>query len=232
MNWLLILVILLIAGNMAWGFCQGFLRVVYSVAAWIVLLVLVTWATPFVAELLAEHTGIDERIEAGFADRLQELVRGEAETGANEAEESALSESGIRLPDAVLDKLAGTGEMADQLLEGTGIYAKAAEEAGSLAMRAVSFVIVLLIAMLAFHILSSLLDLIARLPVIGEVNHVLGGVAGLIKGALLVWLAFAFIALAGATSVGAGLIGLIYESEVLVLIYENNLVLAILLTFL
>ena len=35
MNWLLILVVLLVAGNIVWGFFRGFLRVVYSMAAWI-----------------------------------------------------------------------------------------------------------------------------------------------------------------------------------------------------
>ena len=37
MNWLLILVVLLVAGNIVWGFFRGFLRVVYSMAAWILL---------------------------------------------------------------------------------------------------------------------------------------------------------------------------------------------------
>lgn len=38
MNWLLILVVLLVAGNIVWGFFRGFLRVVYSMAAWILIL--------------------------------------------------------------------------------------------------------------------------------------------------------------------------------------------------
>lgn len=37
MNWLLILVVLLVAGNIVWGFFRGFLRVVYSMAAWILI---------------------------------------------------------------------------------------------------------------------------------------------------------------------------------------------------
>lgn len=232
MNWLLILVIILIAGNIAWGFCQGLLRVVYSVAAWILILVLVTWATPFVAEMLTEYTDIDERIEAGFADRLQAIVRGEDASGEELPEQAGLYELGVKLPPAVMDKLSGAGEITDHLLDETGIYAKAASEAGSLAMRGISFVLVLLIAMIAFHILSVVLDLVAKLPVIGEVNHLLGGAAGLVKGVLLVWLAFAFAAMTGATAVGSWLTGFIYESEFLVWLYENNLVLTVLLAFL
>lgn len=56
MNWLLILVVLLVAGNIVWGFFRGFLRVVYSMAAWILILVFVTFATPYVADWMT-HGG-------------------------------------------------------------------------------------------------------------------------------------------------------------------------------
>ena len=61
MNWLLILVVLLVAGNIVWGFFRGFLRVVYSMAAWILILFFVTFATPYVADWMTEHTGLDTR---------------------------------------------------------------------------------------------------------------------------------------------------------------------------
>ena len=61
MNWLLILVVLLVAGNIVWGFFRGFLRVVYSMAAWILILVFVTFATPYVADWMTEHTGLDTK---------------------------------------------------------------------------------------------------------------------------------------------------------------------------
>ncbi len=71
MNWLLILVVLLVAGNIVWGFFRGFLRVVYSMAAWILILVFVTFATPYVADWMTEHTGLDTRIEKNCKEKLQ-----------------------------------------------------------------------------------------------------------------------------------------------------------------
>ena len=79
MNWLLIIVILVLAGNIVWGFSKGFLRVVYSMLAWIAILIFVTWATPHVADMLAKTTNIDNRIEAGLNDKLHELVEGDTE---------------------------------------------------------------------------------------------------------------------------------------------------------
>ena len=76
MNWLLIIVILVLAGNIVWGFSKGFLRVIYSMLAWIAILVFVTWATPYVANVLTEKTNIDNRIESNLDEKLHELVIG------------------------------------------------------------------------------------------------------------------------------------------------------------
>lgn len=83
MNWLLILVVLLVAGNIVWGFFRGFLRVVYSMAAWILILVFVTFATPYVADWMTEHTGLDTRIEKNCKEKLQNAVAGEEKVQKN-----------------------------------------------------------------------------------------------------------------------------------------------------
>ena len=107
-----------------------------------------------------------------------------------------------------------------------------ASKASSLAMKAIAFVIVMLITVIAFHLIATAIDLVAKLPVIGEVNHMLGGIAGLIKGLLLVWLVFAFAAMGAATEAGSVVIDAVYQSEILQWLYENNLILTILLSFL
>ena len=69
MNWLLILVVLLVAGNIVWGFAKGGLRVIYSMIAWIVIIGFVTFATPYVAQWLTENTTWDAQIEKSFQDK-------------------------------------------------------------------------------------------------------------------------------------------------------------------
>ena len=90
----------------------------------------------------------------------------------------------------------------------------------------------MLITVIAFHLIATAIDLVAKLPVIGEVNHMLGGMAGLIKGLLLVWLVFAFAAMGAATEAGSAVTDAVYQSEILQWLYENNLILTILLSFL
>ena len=62
MNWLLIAVILVIAWKMVSGYRKGFLRVAYSLVEWILVFVFVTWASPYVADFLTNHTGLQTYI--------------------------------------------------------------------------------------------------------------------------------------------------------------------------
>lgn len=241
MNWLLIIVILVLAGNIVWGFSRGFLRVIYSMLAWIAILVFVTWATPYVANVLTEKTNIDNRIESNLDEKLHELVIGDT-NGQKEDREPDAQNPGqgkknyrdlqMKLPDAVTNKLFDTNKIADQILEGSGAYDVVAGRATDLAMRVISFVLVLLIAVISFHLLSIVLKVVEKLPLIGGINRLLGLFAGLVKGILIIWLAFAIIAMAGTTDIGIALISYIYESPLLIWVYENNFVLTLLMTFL
>lgn len=241
MNWLLIIVILVLAGNIVWGFSRGFLRVIYSMLAWIAILVFVTWATPYVANVLTEKTNIDNRIETNLDEKLHELVIGDT-NGQKEDREPDAQNPGqgkknyrdlqMKLPDAVTNKLFDTNKIADQILEGSGAYDVVAGRATDLVMRVISFVLVLLIAVISFHLLSVVLKVVEKLPLIGGMNRLLGLFAGLVKGILIIWLAFAIIAMAGTTDIGIALISYIYESPLLIWAYENNFVLTLLMTFL
>ena len=241
MNWLLIIVILVLAGNIVWGCSKGFLRVIYSMLAWIAILVFVTWATPYVANVLTEKTNIDNRIETNLDEKLHELVIGDT-NGQKEDREPDTQNPGqgkknyrdlqMKLPDAVTNKLFDTNKIADQILEGSGAYDVVAGRATDLVMRVISFVLVLLIAVISFHLLSVVLKVVEKLPLIGGINRLLGLFAGLVKGILIIWLAFAIIAMAGTTDIGIALISYIYESPLLIWAYENNFVLTLLMTFL
>lgn len=241
MNWLLIIVILVLAGNIVWGFSRGFLRVIYSMLAWIAILVFVTWATPYVANVLTEKTNIDNRIESNLDEKLHELVIGDTNRQKEDREPDAQNpgpgkknyrDLQMKLPDAVTNKLFDTNKIADQILEGSGAYDVVAGRATDLVMRVISFVLVLLIAVISFHLLSVVLKVVEKLPLIGGINRLLGLFAGLVKGILIIWLAFAIIAMAGTTDIGIALISYIYESPLLIWVYENNFVLTLLMTFL
>lgn len=231
MNWLLIVVVLILAGNLVWGFYKGFFRVIYSMAAWILILFFITWVTPYVSGLLIEHITIDDRIQEACVKKLHEFVLHPDEQGDKSAAKDG-EDGGIPLPKVILDQLVDTDEALDKFLENTGAYDLVAERATALAMKAITYAVSFLLAVIIFHLLAVALDLFSKLPLIGEVNHSLGLLAGAIRGLLLVWLIFAVVAMASPTSWGMVLNALIYESAPLVWLYENNFILHAIMLFL
>jgi uncharacterized membrane protein required for colicin V production len=232
MNWLLILVILVISANIVIGYRKGFLRVAYSLVEWRLILIFINWASPYVMDFLTTQTGISARIEAHCEEQIRQsmeeaLANGtQGETGTlDENSQDALTESqleelGVRLPAALFGAL----------LEKTGAYTKLAEEVAELAVRGISYLLTLIVALLIFYWLRKALCLIDKIPILNGVNRLIGTLAGLIKGFLLVWVAFAFIAAFAATAWGKFLISYIYEAQILTWLYDNNFILTMILS--
>jgi hypothetical protein len=71
-----------------------------------------------------------------------------------------------------------------------------------------------------------------RIPLLGNVNRVLGFAAGSLNGLVFVWVLFAIVAAGAGTGWGRFVISYIVESPVLVWLYQNNLLVTVLLAFL
>ncbi len=86
------------------------------------------------------------------------------------------------------------------------------------------YVIAFLIALVLLHVAAHALNSIIRhVPFVGALNKLAGLVFGYLRGAVIVWLMFAIIAmLATYTEVGLHWMEMIQQEEFLQWIYENN----------
>lgn len=234
MNWLVILVAVFIAGNMIWGYNKGFLCVIYTMAEWLLVMMFVTWATPYATSFFWNHTAIPAKIEAGCMEKLSDIVLDhEAPGNSGLAEKDALNEAlGIQIPDILLEKVFNTQELTEQILEQSGIYEMLAHNLADLAVKGIAFLLVLLAAIILVKIIAVILDIISKIPVLSDVNKIFGVLAGFVKGLMFTWLALAFLSFVAATSFGNKMVSYVYETPILTWLYENNLVLTILLLFL
>lgn len=74
MNGLLIFVVLLLAGNMVWGFEKGFIRVLYSLLGWVAVLALTVRMTAPVEKWLESITAVHGAVPGTFAAFLVALI--------------------------------------------------------------------------------------------------------------------------------------------------------------
>lgn len=223
MNLLLIAVLILFAGNIYWGYKKGFLRVAYSLIAWIVSLAVVSWLTPYVADMVVNTTEVDTVLQQGITEKLQEMV--------------ANADVEIKLPKEITEKILGTEVSLDadvainQMLQETGAYAETAMELSLLVIEAACFIGVLIVTKIALAIVEKVLGFIQKLPLIGSADKLLGVAAGGAKALIITWMFMAMVALLATTEDGAKIVAAVYESVPLVWLYENNIILNMILSF-
>lgn len=232
MNWVLILVLLILLYNIMRGYRKGFLRIVYAMVSWIVVLLFVMWSKPYINSFLLEHTALYEKIEAHCEEKVRENAEKKAEEGMSN-QNSELARLGINLPDAAINNIIekASGATTD-FLESSGVYTELAKALANFVVEGIAFFIALIGAGIVVHIISGILGIVSQIPILKGVNRFCGIFAGGIYGLLLVWLAFYIIALCSTSEIGSVMISYIYESDFLKFLYENNIVLTIILYYL
>ena len=247
MNWLLIIIVLLLALCVVNGYRKGFLRMMYSMVSWVIMFALVTWATPYINTFLRDNTSIYQTIATYCEQQIREktekqIVADETQPAAgqqaggveqNNGQPADLTKLGVKLPDSVMNNISEkTADLAGEALDASGIYAKVSAGMADFILNGISFFIAFAVGMIVLHFFSGILGIVSRIPIIRGINKYLGTVAGAIYGFVVVWIAFYVIALCSTSEVGGALISYIYESPFLTYIYENNLIVALIMMFL
>ncbi len=149
MNWLLIIIVLLLALCVVNGYRKGFLRMMYSMVSWVIMFALVTWATPYINTFLRNNTSIYQTIATYCEQQIREKTEKQIdqETAAvtgevadetqpaagqqaggveqNNGQPADLTKLGVKLPDSVMNNISEkTADLAGEALDASGIYAK------------------------------------------------------------------------------------------------------------
>jgi len=233
MNWVLILVIAILAGYTLTGYAKGFLKIIYSLVSWVVILVFVICATPHIQDYLKNDTDIYNKVVVHCEKAIQKQAQ--QEMSENNGETSVLAENELfaaiadKLPEDLLEKIeTQTSEITNSLIEEYGIYNKTAVALADLFLQGIATLIAMIAGAIVSAFLSMVLGFIAKLPLIGFANRILGLAAGAANGLLIIWIGFYLVAVLCATELGSTIITQIYANEFLTYLYENNIVLSIL----
>lgn len=233
MNWLLIIVLVILAFSVWNGYRKGFIRVLFSLVSLIVTLVLATVATPYVVTYIEEQTTIDDKITEKclihVEEKAQQKLEDESQQQTQQAQEEA-EKSGVDIPAEWLEKIVGEGSrQVGQALEESGIYQEMAQKLSHFIVCGATFFLLLILISLVLHLLIHMLDLVAKLPGIKQVNHLLGMIMGLIKGILFIWLLMYLLSIFATGPFGLMMMDYIQKSRFLSFLYQYNLLLDILI---
>ena len=192
------------------GYRKGFIKEIVSFF-FVFLAIALAWAVnPYVNEFIMEKTPIYQKIEENCADFARmKTEENEEENEANTEESDKRTEDQNNIIEAL-----GLPEMIQQSMEANNtesIYGYLAVNtfteyiSGYLArtiINGLSFVISYILATLLIKGAAGVLDIITGLPVIKSANRLTGGAVGIVKGLVLIWIAFLILTIFYNTNIG------------------------------
>lgn len=222
MNWILIAVLGIIGVLGYLGLKKGFIKMVFSLVSTVVALLVAMLFSPVVAEMMKNN----EAIVGFFDDKIGMIVDFTPEEAEEESEsgQASLIDS-LPLPEIVKDSLKENNTVDDYVeLQAQNFEEFVRRRITNVIINALAFVITLILAVIALVILCNALNLIAKLPLLRQINTVAGLAAGAAEGLLLVWVLFAVLTMFGGTEFGRDALSMIAENPLLDYLYKNNLV--------
>lgn len=233
MNWLLIVILIVLLLSAVIGFHRGLVRTALSMVFLILVMILSGWISPYISDALEKYTPIEETIQSACTDMLEETFNNQvqAETGDSvQVQENVLSALG--LPSDLLDGMALDENIQNVQQQQTELLAESvADDLTGLAMDGIVFVVSFLLAWIIVRILMCVLDAFAELPVIGFFNRIGGGLVGILRGLLWVWIFFIVLTIFVGTGWGRICMQAVREDAFLQFLYDNNLILKLVLYF-
>ena len=223
MNVLLVVIVAFFGINALAGMKRGLIKTVFSMFSVIVALL----ATAFLSPVLTQWLQVNENVMEYFVEKADAVLPfDEVESMLNiekkEAEQKRFLDS-LPLPESIREQLAQNNSRDFYKTLGVDTFrAYLCNYIACMIISALSFVATFAAMLILLKVLCFSLDLISKLPVLNQVNHLLGMAAGLAYALLLVWVGGVILTALGSTEAGSSLMKQVNDSAFLSFLYNNN----------
>lgn len=232
MNWLLIITAGIFAVCMLTGYFKGFVKIVVSLAATVLTIILVNIMTPYIAEGIKTFTMVDEVIQEKCMQMLTSQLPDEEKVKNTDLKQ-------LELPRQkqleILEKSNLPGIFKEGLIENNNVeaYTKLAvsgfaEYVGvylaDMVIKILSFLLSFTIVRIIVRIVIAGANMISALPVLKGFNRIAGMLIGMLLAVIVVWIGFLVITLLYNTAFGKECFVWIRQSEFLTFLYNENII--------
>ena len=217
MNWMLIVVVAILAINALIGMKAGLIKTIFSLCSMMIALVLTVWLSPYVNDYLRGN----DKIYNAVSEKVEKVLP-ELEKTSDKSKQVSLID-GLSLPKSIKDSLLENNnaqvykQMAVENFEDyvTGYVT-------GVVINAMSFSLTFILLIVILWVISIALDIISKLPLLHQINKTAGLLAGLVHGLVIIWLLFIFLTVFSSSSLGQKAMTMISENDFLSLIYNYN----------
>ena len=226
MNWLLIVVIATLVFYAWRGKERGFIRTVFVIFSTIIAIAITLWVSPYVGKLVQSNDSVVGFVNEGVYD----VVMSDNDDIGNKTTDEIEYIESMTLP-SLIKELLIENKTPDvyNVMAVNGFKEYIAHLISIFIINVGSFLVIIIIVKILLSIIGGTLDLIGKLPIIRGLNRVAGLFAGIVHGVIVVWIGFVVITLFINNEFGQSLLMQINESQILSTIYNNNLILILLM---
>ncbi len=208
-------VLLIIAICTVLGFKKGFLKTLVSMSALIVAIILAFIFSAKVTTFIDEHTMLRQTAQEAIEEKLEKTFAEEA-AETPEEQEKVLEDSWIPadLLEAMIEK---QQEVAATVAQ------KFAASAAELIVKGTGILVTIVVVFIIIKLLIILSGAVNKVPLVGGINKLFGGVLGVVRGIIIVWILFFLVTMFAHTEIGQDILAEIAESKILSLFYSGAL---------
>lgn len=221
MNWILIVVIIILAGCAANGHRRGMIKTVFSLFSVVVALILTSVLAPVVSRQLQNN----EKLYAYVENKVESSLGGYTEKKVSVTEQTEAIQN-LPLPAAIREGLLeNKNTEVFKAMAVNSLQEYVTKYVTGMVIQAGAFIIIFLIINIALIITANLLNIISKLPILNGLNKTAGALVGLVQGLLVIWILCIVLTVFSSTEFAKDVFAQINESKVLGFLYNNNLLL-------
>lgn len=221
MNWLLIVVIVILAGFTFYSYQRGFVKSALSMTLFLITILLVNLLNPYVTEFIMEQTSVYDTVKESCMEIYSPENQKEIQTQGSDDEII----NSYPVANILKKKMIEDNDAAQyQLLDVSKIQEYIAAYIAKTIISSASYVLTFILVYVLLRVLMVALDILTRLPGIKEINKTVGAVLGLIQGLIIVWLVFVAADIFGTTQFGISVQQQISDSVLLQFLSDNNII--------
>ena len=221
------------------GLKRGFIKIVASLAATLITVVVVIVMTPYVSNVLDKVLPVESFItstcmEVLYPDTTMNKMEFKEKLPTIDLtrEDQILLVEKSKLPEVFQELILENNN--SEIYENLGVTnfgEYLVKYFAKLIVNVISFLLTFLVVSIVLRTVIYMLGIISDLPVIGGLNRIAGGALGLAKALVIVWVVFAIITLAFNNEFAATCLEQIKENEFLKFVYDNNILMNYMVKF-
>ncbi|MDE6314153.1 MAG: CvpA family protein [Lachnospiraceae bacterium] len=221
MNWLIIMVICIIAGLTIYSYHRGFVKSALSMTLFLITILLVNLVNPYVTEFIMEQTPLYENIKESCMELYTPKNQQEIQTtGSDEEIINSYPIANILKKKIIKDNNAAQY----QLLNVSAIEEYIAAYIAKTIISSAAYIITFILVSILLRVFMVGLDILTHLPVLKEINKAVGAVLGFAEGLIIVWLVFVAADIFGTTEFGISVQQQISSNALLQFLSDNNVI--------